>query len=1053
MRQVIVLVISIITLIGSIVATLGTINLRDFETRGYVDPTIDQNLPYTVPRLGINVQLEQYSDGELNMNLQLMQDSGFVWLRQFAYWDEIEPVQGEYNWESWDKIIKATNNYPELELVVVLMNTPQWARIHPPQQEVTQTAPPQSPDAFAQFTHAFASRYSDTVDYYQIWDEPNLDDTWGLLDPNPTDYVALLTEAYTSIHNADPSATVISAALAPTIETHGQNISDIRYLQAMYQRGAKDVMDVVAGKPYGFSTSPLERTVDEATLNFSRIIALREVMVANNDGNTSLWASNWGWNSLPSNWQGEPSVWGQVTHNEQIQYTLQALDRAHRELPWLGAMMIHQWQPIVDDTDPQWGFALINQDNEPTPLLEAIQNYQLPDLPQNGLFHPRTLSARYSGVWEFSELGADIGWLETTDSQLEFHFMGSDISILLREDDYVAFLYPTIDDKQVNATPHDTNGNSYIFLRSNSRLPEKNLTLIANQLSNNKHTLKIVADKGWDQWAIAGFAVSSGNLAIPYNNQIAIGSVAIIVSSILIIITTITIPWREIIPPISLLFQRVSVTSHLILSGITSIAMMIAMMLTWSSHRPNIFIRDEINLILAVVTGGVLYLSPSIIVTIVAGVVLFILIYHRLETGLILTLFFAPFFLFPVKLYIFAFPMAEVMILITTGAWLLKMLVNVGITLQMQNSAYPIFSPSRLRRHITTIDLCVLAIVIVAVISLVWTQYHDEAITELRKFIIEPTLFYLILRTIKPTKATLLSFVDTLIVSAVLVSIIGLLQYVQGEGIITAEAGAKRLASVYGSPNNVGLLLGRAIPFALAFELIKIDKNRRIFAILSLGIMGIALALTQSVGAILMGVPAAIVVILLAIYQRKSVLPILGIGIIGSIGFAVLSQISARFANLLDLTSGTNFFRLRVWESALEIISDFPITGIGLDQFLYLFSGEYIRPDAIWDRDLSHPHNFILDFWLRLGIIGAILFIIIQISFWKQAISIIQYSRQNNRLVFALTVGLMGSMADLLAHGLIDNSVFVYDLAFIFMFQLSLIASLTTISSTDDTYR
>lgn len=1045
MRQLILLIISVGTLIGSVVATLGTINIRDYETRGYIDATLDQNLPYTVPRLGVNVELEQYSHDELLINLQLIQDSNFVWLRQFVYWDEIEPQQGEYHWETWDTIVEAIQNFPDLELVIVLMNTPQWARVQAPQSDITQTAPPQSPTTYSEFAHAFASRYSDTIDYYQIWDEPNLDDNWGLLDPKPTDYVALLSEAYAAIHNADPSATVIAAALAPTTETSGQNISDIRYLEAMYQRGAKDVMDVVSGKPYGFSESPLERTVDESILNFSRIIALREVMVANDDGTTPLWASHWGWNSLPENWQGEPSVWGQVTADEQIQFTLQALDRAHRELPWLGAMMLHQWEPDADPSDPQWGFSLINQSNEPSALLQAVQSYHLPDLPQNGLFHPRTLSARYSGVWEFSEMGADIGWLETTDSQLEFDYQGSDIAMLLREDDYVAFLYPTVDGKQANATPRDTGGNSYVFLRSNSRKPETNIIPIATNLPNDKHTLKIIADKGWDQWAIAGFAVSSGNLTTAYNHQIAIGSFSIIVSAVLVIFTAFNVQWRSILPTTSLLFDGISITSHLIISGITSIAMMIGMMLTWSSYRPNIFIRDEINLFLALITGGILYLSPSIIITIVAGLALFILIYNRIETGLILTLFFAPFFLFPIKLYIFAFPMAEVMILITTSAWILRLFVSWGTTLQLQNSDYPIFTRSRIRQNLTTIDICVVGIVVVAIISLLWTEYLDFAITELRKFIIEPILFYVILRTIKPTRETLLCLIDTLIISALLVSIIGLFQYVQGQGIITAEEGAKRLASVYGSPNNVGLLLGRAIPFTLTFVLIDLGKNRRVFAGIALLIMTVTLALTQSVGAILMGIPAAIVVILLAIYQKKSILPIIGVGIMGGMGFIVLSKLSARFSNLLDFTTGTNFFRLRVWESALEIIKDHPITGIGLDQFLYLFSGQYIRPDAIWDRDLSHPHNFILDFWTRLGLLGTILFIILQISFWRQASNLLQTARHHDKFIFAMIVGLMGSMADLLAHGLIDNSVFVYDLAFIFMFQIGLLVSLTNL--------
>ena len=933
------------------------------------------------------------------------------------------------------------------------MNTPPWARVKPPNLTTTETAPPQSPETFALFAKTFAERYGNVVDYYQIWDEPNLDDAWGLLNPNPSDYVTLLSEAYIAIHNVDPSATVISAGLAPTSETGGQNISDIRYLHSMYQRGAKDVMDVVSGKPYGFSASPLDRSVDESILNFSRLVALREVMVTNDDGTKPLWASNWGWNALPDNWQGSPSIWGHVTQDEQIQYTLQALDRAHRELPWLGAMILHYWQPEAESTDPQWGFALIDQENQSTALLKAIQNYPHPELPQNGLYHPLTPSARYSGVWEFSQAGADIGWLETTDSQLEFDFVGRDIAMLLREGNYVAFLYPTIDGQQANATPRDSNGNAYVFLRSNNAVDAEtdenrtaeatNLILIAQELLQGSHTLHIKADKGWDQWAIAGFAVSSGNLSSPYDNQLTVGIIATVVSGMLVFISALRIPWQILLPATSIIKKHLSFTAQTILSGITSLAMMIAMLLTWSSSGSSILVRSEINLFLALITGGLLYLSPHFIISVATGLILFVLFYHRPKTGLILTLFWAPFFLFPIELFTFAFPMVEVMIFLTTGAWLLKRLVVLGKQLQIQNSAYPLFSITDLRRKISTIDLCILGIALIAMASIFWSQRSDVAMTELRQFILEPALFYFLLRRICPSNKVITQLVMTLIISGVLVALIGLIQYAQGEAIITAEEGARRLASVYGSPNNVALLLGRTIPFALAFVLILNDRNHRILAGIAITVMSIALALTQSVGAILLGIPGALVIVFLAIYQRRAIIPIFTSAIIGVIGFGILTRISARFANILDFTSGTNFFRLRVWESALEIIEDFPFTGIGLDQFLYVYSGEYIRPDAIWDRNLSHPHNFVLDFWIRLGIVGVILFFFIQILFWRDAYRILKHTRNKDHVGFALIVGLMGSMANLLAHGLIDNSVFVYDLAFIFMFQLGMLTCLS----------
>lgn len=1038
MRQFIILILGIIALSGSVVGTFGTIHIRDFELRGYVDPTQDKEIPFAVPRLGVNVQLEQYNQQELRENLDLIQTSNFVWVRQFAYWDQIESTQGVYDWEMWDTIAETIVDYPELKLVVVLMNTPEWARTNPPNTDVTETAPPQSPETFAQFASSFAERYGHVIDYYQIWDEPNLDDAWGLLDPKPADYVALLGEAYTAIHDSDLHATVISAALAPTTEQSGQNISDIQFLDSMYRLGAKDVMDIVAGKPYGFSTSPLDRIVTESELNFSRIVALREVMLNYGDGKKSLWAGNWGWNALPDDWQGEPSIWGDITQNQQIQYTLQALDRTHRELPWLGAMILHQWQPDVGSSNPQWGFALRDQNNQPTPLLEAIQSYNLPDLPQNGLYHPRTPSARFSGVWEFSELGADVGWLETTDSQLEFDFVGSDIAMLLNEGDYVAFLYPSVDNNPANDTPIDNQGNPYVFLRSDSLERETNLVSISRGLQNEEHTLSVITDKGWDQWSIGGFAVSSGNLSQPYDQQIAIGWIAIGISAVVTIFGLITVPWAKLIPQVSPIGSYISNTFTLILSGITSIILMGAMLATWSTQKPAILARDDVHIFVSIITAGILYLSPNFIITILSALLLFLLIYQRIESGLVLIILWAPFFVFPVELFTFAFPTVEVILVITFGAWIFKQLTTLGIELQLQNSQYPIFSVNRVTANFKTIDYGILGIVLIAFTSLLWSQRIDTALTELRQFIIEPAIFYLMLRSINPKKQTYLQLVDALVIAGVLVSVIGLFLYAQGEAIITAEAGAKRLASVYGSPNNVGLLLGRAIPFALTFVLIYTDNKRRYFAILSLVIMSIALALTQSVGAILFGIPTSIIVILISIYGRKSILPVTGVSVLGGIGFGILTQLSARFANILDFSSGTNFFRLRVWESAIEIIQDHPITGIGLDQFLYLFRGQYIRPDAIWDRDLSHPHNFVLDYWTRLGIAGVVLFLVIQVSFWRNCIAVLKKFRQHDPILLTLSIGLMGSMADLLAHGLIDNSVFVYDLAFIFTFQLAI---------------
>ena len=1041
MRKIALALIALFVFFGSLAATLGTIQLRDYETRGYVDATRDARLPYAVPKPGVNVDLRQYGASALRHNLSLIRESGFVWLRQFAYWDAIEAKAGQFDWHEWDAIAAALREYPELEPVVVLMNSPLWARVTALGESPTASAPPASLEDFAAFAAVFAARYGDVIDHYQIWDEPNLDDAWGLLPPSPAEYVALLGSAGEAIRAADPGAKVVAAALAPTMEINRDNISDLRYLERMYQHGAAELMDVVAAKPYGFSFSPLDRRVNENQLNFSRVIALREIMLRHGDGKKPIWASAWGWNALPDDWDGAESIWGSVSEDEQIRHTLSAFDRAHREWSWMGAMFLHHWQPDADQNSAQWGFSLLDADGAPKPLLEAIAQYPFPTEAQNGIFHPRTLYARYSGVWQFSSRGADIGWLETSDSQLEFDFYGSDIAMLLREDDYVAFLYPTIDGEAANFTPKDADGNAYVFLRSESRAPELNLAPISRGLTLESHTLRAVADRGWDRWAIAGYAVSSGDLREAFDRQIALGAMVVALSLPLCLISLAALPWLRWLPAMALAIRGLSAGMHLALSGTASLALMLALALTWVSPRPALIARDDVNILLALITGGLLYVSPGLLVTLIAGIVLFALVFHRLETGLALTLFWAPFFLSSVELYRFALPMVEVMILITALAAGLRFMAWLGRQFQSANSGFAFDLPAMIAR-LTLIDMGVVALAAAATLSLLWTRQIDVALTEWRRLVFEPLLFYVIFRACQPNRQALLQIAYMLLLAGVLASLIGLWGYFATDAVIVAEGGARRLVSVYGSPNNVALLLDRTLPLALAFCLLADSRRHRLIWLAALLVMAFALLLTQSVGGLLLGAPMAAAFVLFGCFGRRALRPVGMLIAFAAIGFAALTQISARFANILDFSRGTNFLRLRLWESAADMIRDYPLTGLGLDQFLYRYSGEYARPDAIWDLNLSHPHNMALDFWLRLGIAGPVILLLLQIGFWREAMKALRRTRSRDSMAFALTAGLMGGMAGTLAHGLIDNSYFVVDMAFIFMFHLAAIGSL-----------
>jgi len=1043
-RHQLIFVVTLVALIGSFVSAFGAQQERDWQLRGYVDASQDANLPFRVPRLGVNTELSQYSMEGLPKQLELMQEAQVTWVRQVFPWDEIEPNPNQLVWDKWDQIVKTMDNYPALRLIAVLMYSPAWARSE--QSLEDRTSPPVNPTEFAKFGSLFAARYGRVIDYYQVWDEPNLTASWGGLEPRAADYAALLREAHAAIHSADGSATVIVGALAPTTEIGPKNISDIVFLHDLYALEMQPYIDAVGAKPYGFDLSPNDRTISPNTLNFSRIIALREEMVKNQDGKKAVWAMNWGWNSLPENWEGQPSIWGQVSSETQVAYSLGALDRAEREWPWLAGMILQHWQPLASAGDPIWGFALINQKDQPSPLYDALTKRSRPVAAENGLYPATTPHARYSGVWTFGSMGADIGWVQ--DSQLDFEFLGQAVSLLLRQDNYVGYLYPSIDGQRPNATPHDASGNAYIVLTSGSLEPEVKLVPVATGLPENQHTLHVIADRGWDRWAVAGFGVNSQDLATPYNSQVLVAWIAVAISFTSVLVAGWQAKWKIIPNPLTALNRQMGNISKIVVGAIASLTLMTGMLLTWGDNTPHILKREPVQLGLAIISAGIIYLEPNFILVSLAAMALFVLIYNQLELGLTLVIFWSPFFLFPVELYRFAFPMAEILILITGGAWLLHSLVDIGKRRQSAVSQFK-FSPLSYLTKLNALDFCILAFVILGIVSLSWAELKSPALTELRVLILEPALFYCIFRSVPMRQKTAVRLVDALLLAGSMVAAIGLFQFLQGDAVITAEAGARRLASVYGSPNNVGLLLGRCIPFALAFALLPIDPKRRIVATVLLLMMGLAVVLSQSVGAIFIGVPSAVLAVLLLTRRKYARVILVSVLVIVAIGFLFSLQ-SERFARVLVFDSGTNFYRIRVWQSAINVIQDYPATGLGLDQFLYAFRGRYIMPDAWQERDLSHPHNIILDFWVRLGVSGITLFFVIEVFFWKYVRKAVVVHHAEKPISYAITVGIMGSMINLLSHGLIDNSVFVQDLVYVFILMMGLAVYLANISAIDE---
>lgn len=278
---------------------------------------------------------------------------------------------------------------------------------------------------------------------------------------------------------------------------------------------------------------------------------------------------------------------------------------------------------------------------------------------------------------------------------------------------------------------------------------------------------------------------------------------------------------------------------------------------------------------------------------------------------------------------------------------------------------------------------------------------------------------------------------DAYVLGGVAVALIGLWQYTTGQNLIAAEGGLMRLRSVFGSPNNVALYLGRIMPLLVAMLLLgrSAAQPRRWAYTLAILPVGLALLLTFSRGGLLLGVPAGFLVVF-GIWQRsrgRSPWPwIFGFALLAVTGLFLALQVP-QLSGRLDLGGATGVFRINLWRASLEMIREHPLFGVGLDNFLYAYRGRYIL-DAAWQEpNLNHPHNIFLDFTSRLGIFGLV----------TGAWLIFTLARTlNNDLKSAplkwlpIVAGFSGSLATMLVHGLVDHSFFLVDLAFSFYLML-----------------
>lgn len=376
------------------------------------------------------------------------------------------------------------------------------------------------------------------------------------------------------------------------------------------------------------------------------------------------------------------------------------------------------------------------------------------------------------------------------------------------------------------------------------------------------------------------------------------------------------------------------------------------------------------------------------------------------------------------------------------------------------------------------------ALFLVAVtLSTLTARYHQFAFRYYRWVILEPIAYYALVVLLLRDARSQLRALYALAGAGLLVALLGLGQRLFRPSALTGTVWTgtvphplRLISSVYGSPDNLGLFLDRAIPVALVLGLIgsgALGARRAgatltpawavwaaLLPLLAIVPMALAVLLSGSRGAMI--VAPAVCLLAALLWRGRLNAPWTRAGHLELVGLlAVLVGVVLVLARIQHGLS--TIARVWLWQSALAMIRDHPVFGVGPDNFLYYYfypryandpshphiedcvrgvtlpAKHYMNPLAWRESCLSHPHNVALDAWLSTGLLGLVALALVVVGFAVLARRNVRVSR--DRVTRGIQLAAVAVVAATLLHGLVDNSIFVPDLAVAFWLALALTRS------------
>ncbi len=293
------------------------------------------------------------------------------------------------------------------------------------------------------------------------------------------------------------------------------------------------------------------------------------------------------------------------------------------------------------------------------------------------------------------------------------------------------------------------------------------------------------------------------------------------------------------------------------------------------------------------------------------------------------------------------------------------------------------------------------------------------------------TAYALVLQNAITTRQMLDGLVALVVVSATVVALIGIYQFVfqagyQSEAWVDSDMFSSisfRVPSTLDNPNMLGQFLILTIPLGGASLLRAKDWNTRAFYFCCCGIMCITMLLTFSRGAWLGLLFAGAVFVLLLNPKLILLAPVALVALY----FVLPETVIERFASIGDMTDSSTSYRVYIWMGAIEMLKDYWLSGIGPGDTAFNMVYPLYSYSAI---DAPHTHNLLLQIITDAGISALVVFCGVLFQYFRTICAAIHRCDPWDSRI--LQVACCSSVAGFMVQAMTDYAFYNYRVMFLF---------------------